>query len=476
MFRIGLIPFIVVLVTLLGCSVGPQYCQPNLEMPQEWNSEVSEGMLCDSPDDFLWWRELNDPILTWLIECGALQNLDVSIAASRILESRAESKGLAMNLLMPHIDATAGYDHIQYNKNTLDKILGIESAKSSTHHKLDLFEFGFDADWEIDLFGYGRHEGNAAKARAQSIEEDFRDTWITLSAEIARNYIELRGFQLRLQVMEKNVETQQSTLALSEGLVNTGFSSSIDQKLAESQLLLMKAEKPLLELQVRKAIHRLSVLLGYHPGVLSEELAYCSGLPTVPCAKPIGLPSELLRRRPDIRRAERNLAASTEKIGSAVASLFPRISLSGFIGDAGLFGGDSFTWYGGAQVLAPIFNSSMIEQDITINTHKSRQALYEYQKTVLLALEETENAISAYHCELERSHYLSLAQKSSRDAREMNFQLYEKGFKNYLELLASDRTALSAEDAYYQSQVTLLTDYIALYKSLGGGWCITECK
>jgi multidrug efflux system outer membrane protein len=476
MSRKSILPFIIISCALLGCTVGPKYSQPNIEMPQDWHNNVSGGMAYDSPDNFLWWKALNDPMLDWLIECAALQNLDVSIAATRVLIARAESKGLTNNLLMPHIDATAGYEHVQYNKNTLDKILGIESAKNSPHHKLDLFEFGFDADWEIDLFGYGRHEACAAEAGVQSVEEEFRDAWITLSAEIAKNYVELRGLQLRLSIMDKNLDAQKSTLSLSEGLVKTGFASSIDQKLAESQLRLMQAERPLLELQVHRAVHRLSVLLGYHPGVLFDELNDCAELPQVPCHKPIGLPSELLRRRPDIRRAERNLAAATEKIGSAVASLFPRISLTGFIGDAGLCGGDGFTWYGGAQLLSPLFNSRMVEQDIKINTHKARQALYEYQKTVLYALEETENAIAAYNGELERNHYLSLAEKSSKEAREMNLQLYEKGFKNYLEQLDSDRTALSAEDAYYQSQVVLLTDYIALYKSLGGGWCTTECE
>lgn len=468
--------FLIIVCALVGCTVGPKYSQPNMEMPQDWHTEVPTHLQYDSPDDFTWWKALNDPTLDWLIESAALQNLDVSIAAQRVLVARAETKGLTQNLLMPHIDLTAGYEHVQYNKNTLDKILGIESTKNSPHHKVDLFEYGFDADWEIDLFGYGRHEACAAEAGAQVVEEEFRDVWISLSAEIAKNYVELRGFQLRLRVLENNLSAQSNTLTLSEGLAKTGFVSSIDLKRAESQLHLMKAEKPLLELQIQRAVHRLSVLLGYHPGVLFEELNTCIELPTIPCQMPVGLPSELLRRRPDIRRAERNLAAATEKIGSAVAALFPRISLTGFIGDAGLCGADGFTWYGGGQLLAPIFNSRLVEQDITINTHKARQALYEYQKTVLYALEETENSIAAFKSESERNGYLSLAEKNSKEAREMNLQLYEKGFKNYLEQLESDRTALSAEDAYYQSQVMLLTHYIALYKSLGGGWTIVECR
>ena len=327
---------------------------------------------------------------------------------------------------------------------------------------------------EIDLFGMKKHEINALKAKIDSSEAEFCHIRITLSAEVARNYIELRGLQQRLKVMARDIDAQKETLQLTTNLIDFGFADAVDQMQAEEQLSLLSAQKPQIELSIHKTIHRLSLLLGYTPGHLFDELCEPCMLPSLPCETPIGIPSELLRRRPDIRKAERELAAATELVGSAVAALFPRLSLQGFIGDISTLCSGSFTWFADSQVLFPIFNSKLLEQDVAINKIKAGQALYEYKKTVLAALEEAENAIASFHYERERNRSLKQAQETSKEAYELALQLYRSGFKDYLEVLITHRSLLSAEDAYLQSQMELLFHYISLYKAIGGGWNVIE--
>ena len=454
-------------VVLVGCTVGPKYETPFLETPCDWHNRFEETQL-DSPDCFVWWENLNDPVLNSLIEQAALQNLDLSIAALRILEVRAEQKGASASLY-PHLDGSAAYGHVQYNQKTLNDILGTSHHHhASSKRNINFFEIGFDAEWEIDLFGMKKHEINALKAKIESSEADFCHIRITLSAEVARNYIELRGLQQRLQVMTRDIDTQNETLQLTLSLIDSGFADDIDQKLAEEQLSLLLAQKPQIELSIHKAIHRLSILLGYAPGRLFDELCEPNMLPSLPCQTPIGIPSELLRRRPDIRKAERELAAATEMVGSAVAALFPRLSLRGFLGEINTLCSGSFTWFADSQILFPLFNSRLLEQDVAINKIKAGQALYEYQKTVLIALEEAENAIASFHYEWERNRALKQALETNREAYELALQLYQSGFKDYLEVLVTNRSLLSAEDAYLQSKMELLFHYISLYKALGG--------
>lgn len=474
-----LIPFVIILLS--GCMVGPKYtAPPQLDIPCEWHSPLSPGMEAEQSNCFLWWESLGDPLLNSLIERAAVQNLDLYLACTRILEARAEEKGGEADLY-PHIDGSATYGHVQYNKNVLNRILDTENS----HHKggkrnLNFFEFGFDAEWEIDLFGMRAHEINALKAKIEASQEDFCHIWVTLAAEIVKNYIELRSLQHRLDVIYKNIRTQNETLKLTTSLITAGFASSIDEFQAKEQLNTLSAEKPLIQLAIDKTIHRLSILVGYNPNALFCELYEPHDLPMLPYEKPVGIPSELLRRRPDIKKAERELAAATERVGSAVAALFPRLTLEGFIGNIGTFCSNGLTWFSGSQLLLPIFNSKLLQQDIDYNKIKARQAVIQYQKTVVEALEEAENAIAAFHYELNRNHQLAEARKASQEAYQLTYQLYTNGFKNYLDVLVTNRSLLAADEAYLKSQSDLLFNYIALYKALGGGWdtgaCECKCK
>lgn len=475
MRKSNILVLIVIALGITGCTMGPKYNAPCVEMPSEWHSDPCTGMHTDYDECFVWWEALNDPTLNSLLERAACQNLDLSIAATRILESRMEYNGERTSNLFPHIDASASYGHVGYNKAILNQVLGRHNHQHGRGN-IDFFEAGFDAEWEIDLFGMRKHELKALKAKSEASKEEFCNIWITLSADIVKNYVDLRGLQQRLKVLNENIKLQQETITLIDDLTNTGFTSTIDEKQAQEQLYVLEAQKPLISLGIHRSIHRLSVLLGYQPAELFCELS-CEGvLPTLPCDKPIGIPSDLLRRRPDIRKAERDLAASTELVGSAVAAMFPRLSLKGFIGDISTLHAGSFTWFASPQLFLPVFNSKMLQRDVDISKVKVEQSLYEYHKTVLTALEEAENAIAALRFEMERNNHLQHAEKASQEAYELTLQLYQKGLKGYLDVLVADRSYLHSEDNYLQSQIEMLYNYIALYKALGGGWVCEDCE
>lgn len=466
--------WVALLGLIAGCTVGPVYEPPCMEIEEEWNQPLCESMTTEAPECFLWWDALNDPILNELMSRAALSNLDLSIAAMRILEARAEEKG-GSSALYPHVDATAAYGHARYNPSLLRHLLDVECSKGSRKKHVNFFEVGFDAEWEIDLFGMTAHELCALQAKTEAARQEFYHLWVTLSAEVAKNYMTLRGLQLNLQLTERNIAAQHETLNLTKDLIQAGFASTLDEKQAEEQLNILGAKKADVKLEINKTMHRLAILLGGQPGELNELLCEAQPLPTLPCEQPIGIPSELLRRRPDIQKAERELAAATENVGSAVAALFPRLSLRGFIGDLGTFHTGSYTWFAGPQLLQPLFNSKALQQDVCLNKIRAEQALYVYEKTVLQALEETENAIATFHAGVEKNALLGEAQRNSQEAHSLAMELYEKGLKDYLEVLVIYRSYLTNQETYLQNQVELLADFIALYKALAGGWEISYC-
>jgi len=465
-------------IIFAGCKVGPIYAPPEIDLPQGWHSPLSEGMSSSQSDCIVWWESLHDPLLNALMQRAAQENLDLFIAAGRILESRLSRKGKEGELY-PHIDGSATAGHLYLGKEALFKTLFANDCKHSRKKKGNVFEMGFDAGWEVDLFGFNKHEIEAAEANIEAAEENLRDVWVTLSAEIARNYIELRGLQQRKKLLLKNIEGQQESLHLTQELLKKGIADAIDVLQGEEQCILLMAQRPLLDLSIDKTLYRLSTLLGCPFEELFAELTIPQELPSLPSEKPIGLPADLLRRRPDIRRAERHLAAATESIGSAVSALFPRFSLYGFIGEIGgsmrsLTNGRGATWFAAPQLLFPIFNSCLLRQHLEGNKIEARQALFNYQKAVLTALEEVESAMAAFLYDAERKDHLTQVQKIDREASRLTFQLYQRGIKDYPAVLATHRSLLAAEEVSIQSQVDLLLDYVSLYKALGGGWDLSQ--
>ena len=455
------------LLFLSGCSLHEPYRVPTLDIPCEWQTEVPD---VERDECFNWWTHLNDPMLSALMLMASEGNLDLQIGMMRVLQARTEANGKKGDLY-PHLDGSFNCGHVSFNKKLLDHLVHKSCLNNSS---FSFFEIGFDAEWELDFFGKTAHDIAALKAHEEAVQEDLSAIWVTLSAEIAKNYVELRGLQSRKQLLLEKVEIQTEELTLSEELRTRGLikTQELNQIIADQNTL--AAEIPNIELNISKAINRISTLLGYNPGELSDYLCYYQPL-ELPYNAPIGLPSELLQRRPDIRKAERELASATEKIGSAIASLFPRFSLWGFVGDVStkggsLFDSSSFTWGVGPQVLVPIFNSKLLLQDVEYNKLATQEALYTYQKTVIEALEEAENAIAAYSAGETTLQHIQKTSQTLQESQEYEEELLRKGVSSTLSLLTIKKQTLAAKDTEMQEKTAQLIRYIAVYKALGGSW------
>ncbi len=455
------------LLLLSGCSLQEPYRFPELDIPCEWQTKLPDE---EHDECFNWWNHLNDPMLSALMLMASEGNLDLQIGMMRVLQARTEANGKYGDLY-PRLDGSFNCGHVSFNKKILDSLVRKSCLNNSS---LSFFEIGFDAEWELDFFGKTQYDIAAAKAHAEGIEEDLSGVWVTVSAEIARNYVELRGLQSRRELLLERVEIGSQELTLNEELKSRGLIKTQDLNQLIANQSTLEAELPNLQLNISKAINRISILLGYNPGDLAEYLS-CYQPIDVPCTAPIGLPSELLQRRPDIRKAERELASATEKIGSAIASLFPRFSLWGFVGDIStkggtLFDSSSFTWGVGPSVVVPIFNSKLLLQDVEYNKLATQEALYNYQKTVLEALEEAENAIAAYSAGETTLDHIRKASQVIQESEAQEAELKAKGVSSTLSLITVRKQALLAKDQEIQEVTSQLIRYITVYKTLGGAW------
>jgi NodT family efflux transporter outer membrane factor (OMF) lipoprotein len=340
---------------------------------------------------------------------------------------------------------------------------------------VDLFQVGFDSSWEIDLFGGVRRSVEAANAQIQATEEDRRDILVILLSEVARNYVEVRGNQLRLAIARRNIDSQQQTVDLTQARFEAGLGSELEVAQAKAQLAATESLVPALETAARLAIHRIGVLLGQQPGSLLDELSIEAPIPLVPPEVPVGLPSDLLRRRPDIRLAERNLAAATALVGVATADLFPRFFLTGSLGQQTISFSDialpeSRFWSIGPTIRWPVFDAGRIRANIRVQDARQEQALVRYEQAVLLSLEEVENALVAYSKELARRRSLVESVDSNRRAVDISNELYSKGLVDFLNVLINQRSLYLAEETLAISDERVSTNLVALFKALGGGW------
>jgi NodT family efflux transporter outer membrane factor (OMF) lipoprotein len=337
------------------------------------------------------------------------------------------------------------------------------------------FEVGFDAGWEIDVFGGVRRDKEAALAMVQAAEEGRRDVLVTLLADVARNYVELRAAQRQLEILDDTLRSERDTLELAKARLEGGLGTELDVARAEGLVTANAAQRPVLERLARQAIYRLGVLIGKDPGALASELETPGSIPPAPPEVPPALPSELLSRRPDLRRAERELAAATARVGVARADLFPRFSIVGSLGrrseDAGDLGaGISQFWSIVPRVTWPIFSGGRIRANIRVQDARQEQALREYEKAVLTALEEVENSLSAHSRELRRQESLRSSVAANQRALDLATDRYTSGLESFLSVLDAQRSVYAAEDQLVQSERNAVVSLIAVYKSLGGGW------
>jgi NodT family efflux transporter outer membrane factor (OMF) lipoprotein len=459
-----------------GCSVGPDYKEPALAVPQGWTEAQQKGVDTRPADLTRWWTAFDDPLLNSLVERAVQSNLDLRVAESRIREARA-SRTVVASGAWPTVDVSGSYSRSRTSENALN--IPTQGGGGAPGVKLErnLFTTGFDANWEIDVFGGVRRSVEAADANIEATEYNRRDVLVTLLGDVARNYIDLRGAQRRLAVARDNLKTQQDSLDLTRVRFNAGLASDLDVARAEAQLNTTASQVPTLESELKGTAYSLDLLLGLPPGALWRELEKEIAIPQLPAEVLVGVPSELLRRRPDIRVAERRLAAATAQVGSAIADLFPRFFL---VGDFGLqsisasdfFSGRSRFFSIGPTISWPVFDAGRIRANIEIRNAQQERALSEYEKTVLTALGEVEKSLVNYAQEQVRYRTLNDAVVANRRAVTMAQELYIRGLNDYLNVLDTQRALYLTESELAQSEATMASNLVALYKALGGGWQI----
>src|SRR5262250_215863 len=329
-----------------GCAVGPNYQNPDLPVPSTWIEAQQKGVQVRPTELTRWWTSFNDPLLDSLIERAVQSNLDLRIAEARIREARG-TRVLAAAGFWPTVNVSSGYSWNRASANAIGSPSqnggAVSVAPSGARLEQNFYQTGFDASWEIDVFGGVRRSVEAADATLQATVEDRRDVLVTLLGEVARNYIDLRGFQRRLAVARDNLKTQQDTLELTQVRFKAGLASDLDVAQQEAQLNTTASQIPTLESSLKQAAYALDVLLALQPGALWDEVVKETEIPALPPEVLVGLPSDLLRRRPDIRRAERQLAAATAQVGAATADLFPKFSLTGIVGLQSISASNWFT-------------------------------------------------------------------------------------------------------------------------------------
>ena len=520
----GWLAIAVLLVALMtGCVTGPDYKKPDVPVPGKWSEALEGGEKDGSPNLVQWWSAFSDATLESLVTRATQSNLDLRIAESRVREARA-SLQMTQADLWPQLNAAGSYKRMQTaetpsgpgatgrasatfsrtglmglgltvipgkgpsvtfspdltgsGNSTLNLMSGSGNMSATPKRQTDLYQAGFDASWELDVFGGARRAKEASQADLAAMEENRRSVLITVVAEIARNYFELREAQNRLDIARRNIGILRDSLDLVRSRFEAGLTNELDVKTAEAQLAATRSSVPTMEFAVKQSIHRLGVLLGREPGILQDELSGRGIIPRLPSAPPevlVGLPSELLRRRPDVRYAERLLAGATARIGVATADLFPKFSLTGSFGGSndtfdGLQLGANHIWSFGPAIRWPIFDAGRIRANIGVHNARQEQALLGYEKAVITSLEDVENALVLYAKEQNRLSDLATAVEASRKALDIANDLYAQGLVNFLNVLDVERSLFAAEDQLVQCKGSVLVDLVSLYKALGGGW------
>jgi NodT family efflux transporter outer membrane factor (OMF) lipoprotein len=445
-------------------------------MPTSWRDASADRLT--APPEILrrWWTTFRDPVLDSLIERAVSGNLDLQIAEARIREARA-ARGIAAAGALPQVGASADYARTRRSESVppFKGTRGPESPFGARDQ--NLFQAGFDASWEIDVFGGVRRDKEAALAQVQATEEAQRDVLVTLLADVARSYVELRSAQRRLTILDETLSSQRDTFGLVRARAQAGLATDLDVAQAEGLLAATTSQRPLLLRLAGEAVHRLGVLTGQGPDALTDELTATSAMPPVPLNIPATLPSELLSRRPDLRLAEREVAAATARVGVARADLFPRFAILGNfgrrsdeIGDFGSFG--SQFWSVVPGVRWPILSGGRIRANIRVHDARLGQASQQYERAILTALQEVADALLSQARERDRQESLKAAANANRRALEVSLERYTGGVENFLAVLDAQRSVYAADEALVQNERDLAVSVIALYKSLGGGWSL----
>ena len=491
------IPFV---AFLSACTMGPDFQRPALQTPAQWPdapaaTDAVRSVAVPEPVDPLWWNSFGDPLLTELVARAMDSNLDLKVAAARLAESRAQF-GQAKADELPTLNGNASYTRELQSADGVIGLLGgsgspsatdtnglggrqggvpTQSATSSALPPFNLYQYGFDASWELDLWGRVRRTAENASATVDAQNEARHDVIVSTAAEVARDYLNLRGTQQKLRITKENLAFAERTVQLTNERAKHGLATDLDVANAQSQAESNAADIPQEEQQEAKLINAIGVLLGEYPQALGDKLKATPDAPVVPPRVPIGLSSELARRRPDIREAEAQLHAATANIGAAKADFFPKITLSGSVAiqatqftNLGSWGARSYS--AGPSLSIPIFEGGRLRATLALREAQQQEAAITYRKTVLSAFQEVDDALTGFAAEQRRRDRLDRSVQASRRALDIANQRYIRGLSNYLDVLTAQKTLLTNEQQWVDSTATVSTNLVALYKALGGGW------
>lgn len=461
---LAVVPFA---LAVSACTVGPDHLLPLVAVPSEWSS-AHRSQTAATPVLARWWKRLSDPVLNTMIDEAVQDNRDVATAKARVREARASYRQ-TVGALFPTIKSTSSVTRQKIGPGLAS---GIDAAIIPPFTQ---YQAGFDANWEIDIFGKNQRGAEAAGYGVESADENFRHTLLTLIGDVASNYVMARGYQARMALARRTAAAQRETAELTGTRFEAGGASAVDLANANGQTSTTEATVPSLEASYAETVHRLSVLTGRAPGQLTELMKTSAPIPRPRLPMPTGIPADILMSRPDLQQAERLLAQATARIGQAEAARYPTISLTGNIATTGLKVGDlaknsSIGWFVGPTLSVPIFNGGQLQAAVEVAQAQRDQNLTRYQAAVLKGLEDVENAIVALAQERIRHGKLAASVESYRQAATLSRSLYRAGSTSFFIVLDAERSLYSAEDALVQSRIALATHYIALNKALGGGW------
>ncbi len=504
---------------LAGCTVGPNWTHHEIYAPPSWQAaqtatqktsaekasiEKAGGpasLPVDAPIDPDWWRVLHDDELVSLEQRVAAANLSVRMATLRLAESRSQRR-ISSADAFPALSGSGSYTRQGISQKGVVSLFGGAGASGGsfastggsasgtagraggiptsvtggrTIQPFNLWQYGFDASWELDLWGRVRRERESADAAVEASADARRSALLSVVAEVARDYVTLRGVQAQLAIARENIGTQQDSLDISRARYRGGLTTELDVANAAAQLETTRAQVPALEQQQAETMNALSLLLGEAPGALEAELIRPGVVPPLPPAVPVGVPAELARRRPDIRAAEDQLHAATADIGVAIAEYYPQITLDGSIGLQALQFKNLGNWgarqYGlGPSISIPIFAGGRVRATVELRKVQQQEAALTYQQTVLQAWHDVDNALTAYGTEQRRHDALVAAVAQNREALAVARLRYRQGLVDFLDVLDAQRGVLAAELQVAQSTTMETSNMVQLYKALGGGW------
>ncbi|MGA2402746.1 MAG: efflux transporter outer membrane subunit [Syntrophobacteraceae bacterium] len=467
-----------------GCAMGPDYTRPAMEAPAKWNEAREKAQPAVALDQTAWWESFGDPLLSELIVQAVKNNLDVKQAKERVVQARATLASTRASL-WPSATGTGSVTRSKSSENVIGSgaapanASGVSTPISSGLLYSTFYDVGFDASWELDVFGGTRRSIESARAKVDADVEDLHNTLLTLLGDVAKYYVELRSYQEQLGITRGNAESQQHSVEVTRERYRLGLTTYLDVAQAEAQKLSTESDIPTIEASVKQSIHRLGILLGKEPNALEAMLSEARPLPKAGGVMSAGIPSELLTRRPDLRKDERKLASASADIGVATADLYPKFDLTLGMGLESLTASKLLALSNGYWSIVPevsmlLFDAGKTRANIEGKRAVYEESLYAYRYSFLKALEDVENSLTDYYTEQTRCSTLADYVHASEEALALADERYRRGLANFLNVLEAQRTLYSAQSSHRQSEAKVLTSLVSLYKALGGGWNAAE--